>query len=66
MLSYTHYVTVSREREDSVGNYLNPLTNSPIDRIPFRFVIKLPLPLKTGKDYGFLPGSNISKPRPTK
>jgi site-specific DNA recombinase len=29
--------------------------------IPFDFVVKLPAPLKTGVDYGFLPGSNISK-----
>ncbi len=55
------YVIVSWERADSVSNYLDPLTNNPIDRIPFRFVIKLPLPLQTGKDYGFLPGSNQSK-----
>ena len=29
--------------------------------IPFEFVIELPSPLNSGVDYGFLPGSNISK-----
>ena len=30
-------------------------------RIPFQFHIKLPPTLKTGIDYGFLPGRDVSK-----
>jgi site-specific DNA recombinase len=29
--------------------------------IPFEFTIKLPPPLRSGVDYGFLPGSNVSQ-----
>jgi site-specific DNA recombinase len=29
--------------------------------IPFELTIKLPPPLRTGVDYGFLPGSNVSQ-----
>jgi site-specific DNA recombinase len=32
-------------------------------KIPFEFTIKLPPPLKSGIDYGFLPGRNISQGR---
>jgi len=30
-------------------------------KIPFEFAIKLPPPLRTGVDYGFLPGTNLSR-----
>ena len=30
-------------------------------RIPFEFTIPMPPPLRRGVDYGFLPGSNVSR-----
>ena len=34
-------------------------------RIPFEFTIPMPPPLRSGVDYGFLPGSNVSRGRRT-
>lgn len=53
------HVTLDRYGEDSL-----PLISygpKVIKRIPFSFTIKIPKPLKTGVDYGFLPGKNVSQ-----
>jgi len=34
---------------------------SPNLQIPLEFIVKLPPPLRTGIDYGFLPGTNKTR-----
>ncbi len=52
------YGALYRNREFAARH---PLYSQSVKRIPFEFTIKLPMPLRTGVDYGFLPGKNISK-----
>ena len=40
---------------------VNATRHSGAPLIPFEFTIKLPPPLRSGVDYGFLPGSNVSQ-----
>jgi hypothetical protein len=47
------YVTFSRDGREST-RYRIDLTNPmPVKRIPFRIEIAIPMPLRTGYDYGF-------------
>ena len=43
------------------GHDVNANQHDSAPRIPFELTIQLPPPLKTGVDYGFLPGTNISR-----
>jgi site-specific DNA recombinase len=53
---HVEFQTSYRYRRDSPRHLVQP---QPV--VPFEFAIALPPPLRSGVDYGFLPGSNVSK-----
>jgi site-specific DNA recombinase len=48
---------------DGANTIRHGLDNRSNKSVPFELVIPLPPPLRRGMDYGFLPGSNVSKKR---
>ena len=58
---YTIFLNVyatNRHGTSATQQFLN--NNIGTKQIPFEFTIELPPPLRTGIDYGFLPGKNVS------
>ena len=49
--------TDDRYRQDSARHVIQNQST-----VPFELTIELPPPLRSGVDYGFLPGTNFSKP----
>ena len=50
----SHYEIIYRNRLDSTRHCLDGASTNGYKSIPFEIIIKLPPPLKTGVDYGFI------------
>lgn len=55
------YETIDRNRLDSTRHCLGGASANGYKSIPFEIIIKLPPPLKTGVDYGFISNKNKKK-----